>query len=164
MFNDDNQQSNQTFQSQTNDDTSSEPQSTLSAPPDSLSNPTFTPLDGDATTATDNADDTTTDDSSDSTSTDPAATTDQSPVSEPDDLSEIKKRALDELSPLVSKLDQSPEEKFKTLMMMIQASDNRDLIQPAYEAAQAITDEKAKAEALLNIVNEINYLSQQKTS
>ncbi len=44
-------------------------------------------------------------------------------------------------------------------MMMIQASDNQALLDQAYEAAQKITDEKAKAEALLNIVNEINYFT-----
>lgn len=77
-----------------------------------------------------------------------------------DDLSDIKRQALEQLSPLVHKLDQTPEEKYKTIMMMIQASDNQDLISDAYEAAQKITDEKAKAEALLNIVNEINYFSQ----
>ncbi len=44
--------------------------------------------------------------------------------------------------------------------MMIKASDNQDLINEAYENAQKITDEKVKAEALLNIVNEINYFAQ----
>lgn len=78
------------------------------------------------------------------------------------DLHDIKREALAHLSPLVGKLDQSPEEKYKTLMMMIQASDNQDLISEAYKAAQEITDEKVKAEALLNIVNEINYFTQQK--
>ena len=77
-----------------------------------------------------------------------------------DDLTIIKNKALTELSPLVSKLDQSPEERYKTLMMMIQASDNQALIQEAYQAAQNIADEKARAEALLNIVNEINYFTQ----
>jgi hypothetical protein len=77
-----------------------------------------------------------------------------------DELSKIKRQALEQLSPLVHKLDQTAEEKYKTIMMMIQASDNQDLISEAYEAAQDITDEKAKAEALLNIVNEINYFSQ----
>lgn len=76
------------------------------------------------------------------------------------DLDDLKRQALDQLSPLVHKLDQSPEEKYKTVMMLIQASDNQDLLNEAYEAAQAITDEKAKAEALLNIVNEINYFTQ----
>ncbi len=76
------------------------------------------------------------------------------------DLADIKRQALEQLSPLVHKLEQTPEEKYKTLIMMIQASDNQDLLGEAYEAAQAITDEKAKAEALLNIVNEINYFTQ----
>lgn len=84
-----------------------------------------------------------------------------SDVSEPtDNLSRIKKQALEELSPLVNKLDQTPEEKYKTLIMMVQASDNQDLLSEAYEAAQKISDEKAKAEALLTIVNEINYFTQ----
>lgn len=77
------------------------------------------------------------------------------------DLADIKQKALKELSPLVSHLQQDPLDKFKTTMMMIQASDNKNLIPEAYEAAQAITDEKAKAQALLDIVNEINYFTQQ---
>lgn len=76
------------------------------------------------------------------------------------DLAKIKRQALEQLSPLVHKLDQAPEEKFKTLMMMVQASDNQDLLNDAYEVAQKITNEKAKAGALLNIVNEINYFTQ----
>lgn len=80
--------------------------------------------------------------------------------SAPGDLDEIKKQALEQLSPMVSKLEQAPEERYKTLMMMIQASDNQDLIKEAYEAAKQIEDEKVKAEALLSIVNEINYFTQ----
>lgn len=76
------------------------------------------------------------------------------------DLEDIKKQALEQLSPMVSKLEQAPEERYKTLMMMIQASDNQDLIKEAYEAAKQIEDEKIKAEALLSIVNEINYFTQ----
>ncbi|HEY4963452.1 MAG TPA: hypothetical protein VIH90_02020 [Candidatus Saccharimonadales bacterium] len=76
------------------------------------------------------------------------------------DLIDLKSKALHQLAPLVDKLDQSPEEKFRTTMMMIQASDNQALINDAYEAAQAIPDEKAKAQALLDVVNEINYFTQ----
>lgn len=81
-----------------------------------------------------------------------------------DDLLSIKQQALTALSPLVGHLEQTPEEKFRTTMMMIQASDNQELIPAAYEAAQAITDEKVKAQALLDIVNEINYFTQQHTA
>lgn len=93
----------------------------------------------------------------------PTATT-PSPAAVPagsDDLVNIKQQALQQLSPLIGHLDQSPEEKFRTTMMMIQASDNQALIKEAYEAAQQITDEKVRAQALLDIVNEINYFTQQ---
>ena len=76
-----------------------------------------------------------------------------------DSLLAIKQEALTQLSPLVSHLDQNPEERFRTLMMMIQASDNQALIHTAYEAASQISDEKQKAQALLDIVNEINYFT-----
>jgi hypothetical protein len=76
------------------------------------------------------------------------------------DLLDIKQQALGELSPLVSHLDQTPEEKFRTLMMMIQASDDQSKIKEAYAAAQAITDEKGRAQALLDVINEINYFTQ----
>lgn len=78
-----------------------------------------------------------------------------------DDLLAIKQDALNALSPLVGQLKQSPEEKFRTTMMMIQASDDRSLVRVAYEAAQAIPDEKARAQALLDVVNEINYFTSQ---
>ena len=45
-------------------------------------------------------------------------------------------------------------------MMMIQASDDESLIKTAYESAQLIEDEKVKAQALLDIINEINYFTQ----
>ena len=77
-----------------------------------------------------------------------------------DDLHELKQQALQALSPVVDHLDQTPEEKFNTTMMMIQATENKELLSKAYEAAQAIPDEKVKAQALLDVVNEINYFSQ----
>ena len=75
----------------------------------------------------------------------------------------IKQNALQSLTPLLSHLEQSPEEKFRTTMMMIQASDDQSLLQAAYDAANAITDEKTKAQALLDVVNEINYFTQAKS-
>jgi len=76
-------------------------------------------------------------------------------------LLDIKQQALTDLSPLVDHLDQSPEEKFRTTMMMIQASDNQALLKTAYDAAQKIEDEKVRAQALLDVINEINYFTQQ---
>lgn len=78
------------------------------------------------------------------------------------DLLSIKQNALQNLTPLLDHLEQTPEEKFRTTMMMIQASDDQSLIQQAYDAANSITDEKVKAQALLDVVNEINYFTQNK--
>lgn len=78
----------------------------------------------------------------------------------PADLDSIKQQALEQLTPLISHLNhQSPEEQFNTTMMMMQATDDRTLVSRAYEAAQLITDEPTKAQALLDLVNEINYFN-----
>lgn len=90
----------------------------------------------------------------------PQAVPSAMPDADEDELFDIKQQALHSLAPLVDKLDQTPEEKFKTTMMLIQASDNADLIKDAYAAANAISDEKARAQALLDVVNEINYFTQ----
>jgi hypothetical protein len=97
--------------------------------------------------------------SSDTAATDtaPAATGDST---DSGDLADIKQKALGELSPLIDELDQPPEEKFRTVMMMIQASDDQSMVAKAYEIAHSIEDEKARAQALLDIVNEINYFTQ----
>ena len=81
----------------------------------------------------------------------------------PEELITIKQEALQSLKPLVSHLDQSQsaEERFRTRMMMIQASDDQSLIPEAYEAAKAIEDDKVRAQALLDVVNEINYFTAQ---
>jgi len=77
-----------------------------------------------------------------------------------DELLSLKQTALSQLAPLVDHLDQTPEEKFRTTMMMIQANDNQLLLKNAYDAAQAIPDDKTRAQALLDVVNEINYFTQ----
>lgn len=93
----------------------------------------------------------------------PAAETTPGDASDTDELLTIKQHALQQLTPLVDHLEQTPEEKFRTTMMMIQAADNQSLIQRAYEAAQSIPDEKVRAQALLDVVNEINYFTTRQT-
>ena len=77
-----------------------------------------------------------------------------------DKLAGMKQEAMSHLEPLVDHIDGTPEETFKTTMMMIQANDNHTLLDKALAAAKGITDDKARAEALLDIINEINYFSQ----
>lgn len=86
----------------------------------------------------------------------PTSPTTGSPQSD-DSLDPIKKEALKKLEPLVNELDLHPEEKYRALMMIIQATDNKDLVNEAYQAADKIEDNKTRAQALLSIVNEIEY-------
>lgn len=77
-----------------------------------------------------------------------------------DDLLNIKQQALQQLTPLVDHLEQTPKEEFRTTMMMIQATDNQELVKKAFDAAQKIEDDKERAQAFLDIINEINYFTQ----
>ena len=75
------------------------------------------------------------------------------------DLEGVKKDAIQELRPLIDHIDLPPEEKFDTYLLLIRSTDDASLIAPAHTAAVGITDEKRKAEALLDIIKEIDYLS-----
>lgn len=74
-------------------------------------------------------------------------------------LDSIKQAALGELRPLVDKLNVSPEEKFDTYLLLLRSTDDQSLISPAHEAARSISDEARRAQALLDIIKEIDYLS-----
>lgn len=76
-----------------------------------------------------------------------------------DDLTSIKTEALSELRPLVDKLNVEPEEKFDTYLLLLRSTDDRTLIAPAHEAARNIADEARRAQALLDIIKEIDFLS-----
>lgn len=82
-----------------------------------------------------------------------------SPAQTNGSLDNIKKEALGELRPLVDKLNVSPEEKFDTYLLLIRSTDDKTLIAPAHEAAKAIKDEAKRADALLNIIKEIDFLN-----
>lgn len=75
------------------------------------------------------------------------------------DLEEIKKDALSELRPLIDKLDVSPEEKFDTLLLIIRSTDDQSLLAATHEAAKAIPDDSRRAQALLDIIKEIDFFS-----
>ena len=96
---------------------------------------------------------------------DPMATSAPAPITPPadnsadQDLADVKQAALTELRPLIDKLDVDPEEKFNTYLLLVRSTDDKDLIAPAHEAAKAITDEAKKAQALLDIIKEIDFLS-----
>lgn len=89
----------------------------------------------------------------------PSKTTDMMDMSA-EDLIRMKQEALQHLQPLVGTLQQNPEEEFRTLMMMIQATDDRSMLKKALEAAKKISDDKIRAQAMLDVINEINYFTQ----
>ena len=74
-------------------------------------------------------------------------------------LDDVKLDAINELRPLVDKLNISPEEKFDTYLLLIRSTDDKTLVAPAHEAAKAIADEARRAQALLDIIKEIDFLS-----
>ncbi len=76
------------------------------------------------------------------------------------ELDSIKLEALNELRPLVDKLDVPADEKFDTYLLLLRSTDDKSLIAPAHEAAKAIADEARRAQALLDIIKEIDFLSQ----
>jgi hypothetical protein len=77
-----------------------------------------------------------------------------------DSLDSVKLEALNELRPLVDKLNVSSEEKFDTYLLLLRSTDDKALIAPAHEAAKGIADEARRAQALLDIIKEIDFLSQ----
>ena len=74
-------------------------------------------------------------------------------------LESIKKEALEQLRPLVDKLNLPADEKFDTLLLIIRSTDDRSLVQSAYSAAASITDDAKRAEAMLDIIKEIDYFN-----
>jgi len=81
------------------------------------------------------------------------------PVVDSNDLATIKKDALLELRPLIDKLDLAPEEKFDIYLLLLRSTDDTTLIAPAHLIARDIADESRRAQALLDIIKEIDYLS-----
>lgn len=77
------------------------------------------------------------------------------------ELDDIKKEALEQLRPLVDKLDLKADEKFDTLLLIIRSTDDKSLLGPAHQAAKAIEDDARRAQALLDVIKEIDYFSNQ---
>lgn len=82
----------------------------------------------------------------------------------PDDLEGIKREALGELRPLVEKLNLPADEKFDIMLLIIRSTDDHSLLATAHEAARSIEDETRRAQALLDIVKEIDYFASQQTA
>lgn len=78
-------------------------------------------------------------------------------------LGDIRLQVISELRPLVNRLDfLAPADKFDTLLLLIRTIDDSSLIPMAHQAAMAIPDEVKRAQALLDILKEIDFFTQKK--
>jgi hypothetical protein len=74
------------------------------------------------------------------------------------DLDRVKSMALSDLRPIIESVDIEPAKKFKIYKEIIDMTEDKACIEPAYNAAKAIEDQKEKAEALLFVVDTIDKL------
>ena len=72
----------------------------------------------------------------------------------------IKKNVLVELRPLITKLNLPADEKFDTILLMIRSTDDVSLIPLASDTARQIVDDTRRAQALLDIIKEIDFFKQ----
>jgi hypothetical protein len=81
------------------------------------------------------------------------------PTAGDSELDGLKASALEELRPLVGKLNLPAEERFDTLLLIIRSTDDQSLLAQAHDAAKEITDDSRRAQALLDVIKEIDYFS-----
>ena len=74
------------------------------------------------------------------------------------DLDKVKTMALSDLRPILEKVDIPAEKKFMIYKDILELTEDKACIEPAYNAARGIADEKAKGEALVFIVECIDKL------
>ena len=74
------------------------------------------------------------------------------------DLDRVKINALNEIRPILESVDIPFEKKFIIYKDIIELTDDKSCIEPAYNAARQIADEKTRAESLLYIIEIIDSL------
>jgi hypothetical protein len=72
----------------------------------------------------------------------------------------IKQDAIAELRPLVDKLNLSPEDRFNTILLIIRSTDDASLLPAVHAAAKQIPDDGRRAQALLDVIKEIDFFKQ----
>ncbi len=89
----------------------------------------------------------------------PVAQPTQSAPTNPN-LDSIKQDAIAELRPLVDKLNLSPEDRFNTILLIIRSTDDASLLPAVHAAAKQIPDDGRRAQALLDVIKEIDFFKQ----
>lgn len=70
------------------------------------------------------------------------------------ELSAVKESMIEDLLPIIDKVQVAPEKKFELYKDIIESKHDKSKVPAAYEAAKGITDETKKAEALLYLIDE----------
>lgn len=88
----------------------------------------------------------------------PAEPTSEPSSAEKSDLEEVKTAALRDLIPLLGQLDMDAPQKFNIYKDAFEDLGDKTVLDPAYKATKDIADEKARAEALLYLVESIDKM------
>ena len=70
----------------------------------------------------------------------------------------IKEAALKELFPIMNRIELKPEKRFELYCEMMEVMKDKAILKPAHEAAKEIKDEKARADALVCLIETIEKL------
>ena len=73
-----------------------------------------------------------------------------------EELSALRDKTLNYLSDMIRDINQSPEEKFKTLLTIFRGTSDKSLLVSALETAEQITDSNQRAESLIELVKVID--------
>jgi hypothetical protein len=69
----------------------------------------------------------------------------------------IRKRAISAFVPLAGELDGDPQQRFELLMSAVRVTHSPAVLAKALDAAEHIEQKNARAEALIDVINEANY-------
>lgn len=72
-------------------------------------------------------------------------------------LSDVQQRAIEDLRPLVDKIQLEDQEKYEVILLLIRSTNDQSLLDPLYKAAREIKDEARRAQALLDVIKEADY-------
>ncbi|MDR1032826.1 MAG: hypothetical protein LBL84_02325 [Candidatus Nomurabacteria bacterium] len=76
------------------------------------------------------------------------------------DLDTVRTKALQDIKPLLDKLDLPANEKFDIYIEVLRASNDTTLLPPAYDITPNIEDETTRGMDLLTVIREIDSLNQ----
>jgi hypothetical protein len=72
-------------------------------------------------------------------------------------LVELKTQIINELTPLMERTSVDPEQKFAILMLASRSNGDDTSLKVAYEAAKDIRDDNTKLEALMELLEEVDF-------